>query len=189
MELPQPTGTIRGPNTVVDHLISPRPVERFATHSARAVFRNKLRRIDRLLINCTVWPRVIAVVVLGASLAACVNNSSPVPPADYSTKIVGRWQGTVGNLKETMSVSPDGTFTCQVHPTGFIANMLYPVVPGTISGKWRVSGKIITLTITGAKDERLANRIALSTIVTFNENELVLSSAGMTSSFVRVRLL
>jgi len=42
MELPQPTGTIRGPITAVDHLISPRPV---------------------------------------------------VTPADYSTKIVGRWQG------------------------------------------------------------------------------------------------
>jgi hypothetical protein len=164
-------------------------VVRFATHSEGAVFWNKLRRIARLLTNCAVSPRVIAIVVLGVSLAACVNNSSPVPPADYSTKIVGRWQGTVGNLKETMSVNADGTFSCQVHPTGFIANMLYPVVPGTISGKWSVSKKIITLTITGAKDERLANRVTSSTIVTFKENELVLSSAGMTSSFLRVQVL
>jgi hypothetical protein len=64
--------------------------------------------------------------------------------------------------------------------------MLYPVAPGTISGTWSITGKIITLTITGAKNERLANKIVSSTIVAFNENELALRSAGMTSSFRRV---
>jgi hypothetical protein len=65
-----------------------------------------MRRIARLKTNCAVWPRAIAVIVLGASLAACANNSSPVSEAAYSTKIVGRWQGTVGDLKETMSIKP-----------------------------------------------------------------------------------
>ncbi len=145
-----------------------------------------MRRIARLKTNCAVWPKGIAVIVLGASLAACANNSDPVSEAAYSTKIVGRWQGRVGDLKETMSFYGDVSFSCQVHPSGFIANMLYPVAPGTISGTWSITGKIITLTITGAKNERLANKIASSTIVAFNENELVLGSAGMISSFRRV---
>lgn len=134
--------------------------------------------------------RALAVVVLGASLAACGNNSRRVPEADFSTKIVGRWQGTVGDSRETMSIKGDGTFICQLHQTGFIANMLYPVVPGTISGTWVITGNTVTLMITGAKNERLANRTASSVIVSFNENELVLKSdRGETSSFVRIRAL
>jgi hypothetical protein len=142
-----------------------------------------------LKTNHAVWPRVIAAVILGVSLAACANNSSPVPEAAYSTKIVGRWQGTVGDLKETMSINGDGTFVCQLHPAGFIANMLYPVAPGTISGTWKITREIITLRISGAKNERLANKIASSTIVAFNENELVLRSDGKSSSFLRVLAL
>jgi hypothetical protein len=189
MELPQPTGTIRGPITVADHLTSPLRATHFATHGEAMVVLNKMRRIARLKANCALWARAIAVVVMGVSLAVCVNNSSPVSEAAYSTKIVGRWQGTVGDLKETMSINEDGTFSCEVRPMGFIANMLYPVAPGTVSGTWSITGKIITLTITGAKNERLANKIASSTIMAFNENELVLRSAGTSSSFRRVLAL
>ena len=103
--------------------------------------------------NCTPWVRAIAAVVLGFCLASCANNSPPVPEAEYSTKIVGRWQGTVGDLKETMSIDGDGTFVCQLYPMGFIANTLSQGVTGTIRGTWKITGAIITLRITGAENE------------------------------------
>jgi len=105
-------------------------------------------------------------------------------------KIVGRWQGTVGDLKEAMSLDGDGTFVCQLHPMGFIANTLSQGVTGTIRGTWKITGAIITLRITGAENESLRNKIASSTIVTFKEDELVLKSGGgETSPFQRVRSL
>ena len=137
--------------------------------------------------NGTPSVKEIAVVVLGFCLASCVNNSPPVPEAQYSTKIAGRWQGTVGDVKETMSIDADGTFVCQVHPMGFIANTLSQSVTGTIRGTWKITGAIITLRITDAKNELLENRVASSTIVAFKEDELVLKSdRGETSSFQRV---
>ncbi len=138
--------------------------------------------------NCTPSVRAIAVVVLGFCLASCANNSPPVSEAEYSTKIVGRWQGSVGDLKETMSIDGDGTFVCQLHPRGFIANTLSQSVTGTIRGMWTITGAIITLRITGAENEPLRNRIASSTIVAFKGDELVLrSDRGETSPFRRVR--
>ena len=146
-----------------------------------------MKRVDFIKTNCTPWVTAIAVVVLGFCLASCVNNSPPVPEAQYSKKIVGRWQGTVGDVKETMSIDGDGTFVCQVRPMGFIANTLSQGVTGTIRGTWKITGAIITLRITGANNELLGNRIASSTIVAFKENELVLKSdRGETSSFQRV---
>ena len=140
--------------------------------------------------NCTPWVRAIAVAVLGFCLASCANNSPPVSEAEYSTKIVGRWQGTVGDLKETMSIDGDGTFVCQLHPVGFIADTFHQSVTGTIRGTWKITGAIITLRITGAEDEHLRNTIASSTIVAFKEYELVLKSdRGETSRFQRVRAL
>ena len=134
--------------------------------------------------------KVIAIVVLGFFLASCTNNLLTVSKAEYPTKIIGTWQGTVGNLKETMSIKADGTFVCQLHPGGFISNMIFPTVPGTISGTWKINGEIITLSITGEKNENLKNSIASSTIVAFKENELVLkSSRGESSSFQRVNEL
>jgi hypothetical protein len=129
-----------------------------------------------------------ALVALSASLAACTNNSRPVSRADFSTAAVGRWQGTVGDSRETMSIKSDGTFICRLNQTGFIANMLYPVVPGTVSGTWIITGNVMTLMITGEKNERSLNKTASSVIVSFKENELVLKSdRGETSSFVRIR--
>lgn len=136
----------------------------------------------------TPWARAIAAGILGLCLASCANNSSTIPEAEYSTKILGHWQGTVGDVKETMSLGSDGTFVCGLHPMGFLANTLSQGVAGTIRGTWKITGAIITLRITGEKNERLGNRIASSTIVTFKENELVLKSdRGETSSFQRVR--
>jgi hypothetical protein len=146
-----------------------------------------MERVDLMKTNCTPWVNAIAVLVLGFYSASCANNSPPVPTAEYTTKIVGRWQGTVGDVKETMSINGDGTFVCHAHPMGFIANTLSQSVTGTIRGTWKITGAIITLRITGVKNERLGNRIASSTIVTFKENELVLKSdRGETAHFQRV---
>jgi hypothetical protein len=85
-----------------------------------------------------------------------------------------------------MSINRDGTFVCQLHPLGFIANTLSQGVSGKISGTWNIRGTLLTLRITGSQNERLANSAASSTIVSFNENLLVLrSDRGETSSFER----
>ena len=140
--------------------------------------------------NRTPWIRAIVVFVLGSCLVSCTTNTSTIPEAEYPTKIVGRWQGTVGDSKEIMSISGDGTFVCQLYPTGFIANTLSQGERGTIRGTWNITGAAITLRITGEKNERLENRIAASTIVAFKKDELVLKSdRGGTSPFQRVRAL
>jgi len=149
-----------------------------------------MKEMDLVKNKWTPWARAIAAAVLGFCWASCGNNSSTVPAAEYSTEIVGRWQGTVGDLKETMSIDADGTFVCQLYPTGFIANTLSQRVKGTVRETWEITGAIITLKITDAKKERLENRMAASTIVAFKKNELVLKSdRGGTSPFQRVRAL
>ncbi len=136
------------------------------------------------------WVRAIVVVVIGFCFVTCTNNLTPIPEAEYPTKIVGNWQGTVGNLKETMSIKSDSTFVCQIHPLGFIANTLSQSVTGTISGTWKIAGTILILRITGAKNEQLKNKVASSTIVSFTKDELVLKSGnGETSPFRRIRTL
>ncbi|MDQ6618535.1 MAG: hypothetical protein M3Z31_02365 [Pseudomonadota bacterium] len=134
--------------------------------------------------------RAIAIAMLGLFLAFCGNNSSRVPEAEYSAKLVGSWRGTVGDLKETMAIHGDGTFFCELRPMGFIANTLSQSATGTVEGTWKITGAIITLRVTGAQNEPLRNTIASSTIVAFSEDELVLKSdRDLTSSFQRVRAL
>ena len=135
-----------------------------------------------------VWP--IAVLVLGLCAASCAHNSRPVSEAEYSTKIVGRWEGTVGDSKENMSLNGDGTFVCELHTTGFIARTFSPGVTGTIRGTWKITGAVITLRVTSAEKENLRNRITSSTIEAFKGDELVLKSdRGETSPFERERAL
>ena len=149
-----------------------------------------MKGLNLMKSNCTHWVRTTVAVVLGFCLASCTNNSSTVPGREYSTKIVGHWQGTVGDLKETMSIDADGTFVCQLRPRGFIANTLSQSLPGMVRGTWKITGAIITLRITGAESEALKNKITSSTIVAFKEDELVLKSDhGETSPFRRVPAL
>jgi hypothetical protein len=146
--------------------------------------------IDLMKSNYTSWVRPIAVAVLGFCLVSCTNNLLTVSKADYPTKIIGSWQGTVGNLKETMSINGDGTFVCRLHPGGFIANTLSQGVTGTVRGTWKINGAIITLRITGEHNENLRSSVASSTIVSFKEGELILKSdRGETSSFQRANVL
>jgi hypothetical protein len=135
-----------------------------------------------------VWP--IAVLILGFCTASCAQHSRPIPESEYSTKIVGRWEGTVGDSKENMSLNGDGTFVCELHSTGFIARTFSPGVTGTIRGTWKITGAVITLRVTSAEKENLRNRITSSTIEAFKGDELVLKSdRGETSPFERVRAL
>ena len=140
--------------------------------------------------GCTARARAIAVVALGFAVASCAHNSLPVPETDYPAKIVGSWKGTVGDLKETMTINGDGTFVCELHPMGFIARTLSQGVTGTIRGTWKITGAVITLKIRSAEKEDLTNRTTSSTIVAFKGDELVLrSDRGDTSPFQRVRAL
>jgi hypothetical protein len=110
----------------------------------------------------------------------------PVAEAEYSAKIVGDWQGTVGDTKEAISFAADGKFVSQVRPQGFISNTLGQGVTGTVRGTWAIKGKSITLNIVSADDARLLNNSTASTIETFKPNELVVKSDnGETSTFVR----
>ena len=134
-----------------------------------------------------IYIRTLAAIFIGFGLASCANNSATVPVTEYSTKIVGRWQGTVGKLKENMSINADGTFICHLNPMGFLANTLSQGVPGTISGTWNITGSRITLKIISSENEDLMNKVASSTIERFRENTLTLKSdLGETSSFQRL---
>jgi hypothetical protein len=129
--------------------------------------------------------RQLAVVALGLLVSGCGKGPPAVSERDYPTALVGQWRGTVGNFKEVMTLHGDGTFNCQLAPAGFIATMIYPVPAGSVSGTWRVAGKIISLAVTSAHNERLENGLASSTIVAFNGNQLVLQAQGTTATFER----
>jgi hypothetical protein len=128
---------------------------------------------------------------LGPLLALALGASSctpakPVAEADYSAKIVGKWIGTVGDMKESVTFTADGIFVAQLHPKGFISDTLSQGVTGTIRGTWAVNGKTIILKITGAEDVHVKNSVTSSNILAFNENELSLKNdLGKTSTFTR----
>jgi hypothetical protein len=148
-----------------------------------------MQGVDRMKSDCTRWVRAIAVSVLGFCFAACTKESISVPKAEYPTRIVGGWQGTVGGVKEAMSIYSDGTFVCQTHPMGFIGKKLSPGVAGTIRGTWKIDGDIITLRITGTENEPPTSRITSITIVAFTEAEIELrADLAESAQFFRVRM-
>ena len=131
--------------------------------------------------------KITRLVSFALLTASCSPNVTSVKEAEYSTKIVGDWVGTVGDMKETISFSANGSFVSHLRPQGFISNTLGQGVTGTIGGTWAIKGKSITLNITSAEDERVLNKSTASTIETFKPDELVVkSNADGTSTFVRV---
>ena len=133
--------------------------------------------------------RLGLLVTLALGLSSC-KPPKPVAEAEYSAKIVGNWLGTVGNMKESITFSGDGSFIAQLRPQGFISNTLSQGVTGTIRGTWAINGKTITLKITSAEDERVNNSVTSSTILAFNQGELSMKSdRGETSTFARVTSL
>ena len=136
------------------------------------------------MAGLTRWSLLVLLVAFGVPSCA---PDAPIAGSQYPAKLVGDWQGTVGDMKETISFRADGGFVSQVRPMGFISNTLGQGVTGTIRGTWAIQGKVITLTISSAEDERLLNKTTASTIESFKQNELVVKSAsGETSTFVRV---
>jgi hypothetical protein len=141
-------------------------------------------RQGKVLVNLVRWHFFGILVLFG--LTACRPESPPFAEAEYPAKIIGEWLGTIGDVKETMSFKGDGNFVAQVRPSGFISNTLSQGVTGTIRGTWTITGKVITMKITEAENERLQNKTTSSTIVTLRQNELVVTSMnGETSTFMR----
>jgi hypothetical protein len=125
--------------------------------------------------------------MLLALLMSCSPSGTPVPQADYAARIVGGWQGTVGDVSETITFNGDGKFVSEVRPRGFISNTLGQGVTGTVRGTWQISGNAITLNVTSAQDARLADIATKSTIEKFEPNEIVVKSdRGDTSTFRRL---
>lgn len=140
---------------------------------------------SRFLMNISCLPLLALLLALAFGTLSCTP-AKPVAEADYSAKIVGTWLGTVGDMKEFISFSADGSFIAQLRPQGFISNTLYQGVTGTIRGTWVINGKNITLKITGAEDENIKNRMTSSTIMDFNQDEISMKSdQGETSTFQR----
>ena len=120
-------------------------------------------------------------------LAACSPNTTTVGEAEYSSKIIGNWQGKVGGTSETISFGANGEFVSLVRPGGFISMTLSQGATATVRGTWTIKGKSITLKISSNEDERVSNSVATATIEALKPNELfVKSSTGATSTFVRL---
>ena len=127
---------------------------------------------------------VLLLLTLG--IAACEQDGALILESQYDAKLVGDWQGTVAGESESISFRADGSFTSQVQQTGFISTTLGQGVAGSIDGRWDIQGNVITLAIESAENEQPLNLATTSTIVSFKQNELVISSGrGGTSSFVR----
>jgi hypothetical protein len=119
-------------------------------------------------------------------LASCAPDGATVKEPQYATKLVGDWQGTVGDMREGISFTADGKFVSKVRPRGFISNTLGQGITGTVRGTWAISGNVISLHIDSAEDETVLNKMTTSTIESFKQDGLVVrSSKGETSTFVR----
>ena len=141
--------------------------------------------IFRRLIKMTRLSLFGVLVACGLSTSCSV---APVKEAEYSATIVGEWFGTsvVGDTRESISFSANGSFVAHVRPVGFISNTFGQGVTGTIGGTWAIKGKSITLSITNADDERVLNKSTTSTIETFRPNELIVkSNTEGTSTLIR----
>ena len=142
-----------------------------------------------LLMKISYLPMLGLLLALAFGISSCTP-VEPVAEAEYSAKIVGNWLGTVGDMKESITFSSDGSFIAQVRPRGFISNTLSEGVTGTIRGTWTINGKNITLTITSAEDELVKNSVTSSTILAFSLDELTIrSDSGETSTFQRAASL
>ena len=126
------------------------------------------------------------VTLLALGLAACERNGAIIAAPQYQATLVGDWQGTVGDEQETISFTQDGRFTAQLLRKGFLSNTLGQGEAGTIKGSWVLQGKMITLAIDSTDHVQPLKLATTSTIVSFKQNELVVSSdAGKTSTFFR----
>jgi len=120
-------------------------------------------------------------------LVACEQAGSLVLEPQYASELLGSWEGTVSGQLETIRFDADGSFTARSHQTGFINTTLGQGVVGSIDGRWELDGKVIKLVIEGAENVQPLNLSTTSNIVSFNQNKLVMNSAGAgNATFLRV---
>lgn len=130
--------------------------------------------------------RAALVALLALPMLACEREGSALAEAQYQAALVGDWQGNVEGDSESISFQADGRFSSEVLPTGFIGTTLDQGVPSTVRGAWMLQGNVITLNIDQASGAPPVNLATTSTIVSFNENKLVVKSdTGQTSTFIR----
>jgi hypothetical protein len=159
------------------------------SRSKHAVSRRDWKRVHHsplFWIGAVLFLAGLMINVLSDDLSWRPSDAATIGAAEYSSKILGNWQGTVEGKNETISFDADGSFVSSVRPGGFISTTLGQGITGTIRGTWVIKGKSITLIISGAEDERVLNNVATATIETFKKNELIVkSSTGSTSTFMR----
>lgn len=125
-------------------------------------------------------------LMLALGLAGCEREGALLTESQYQGALSGDWSGSVGDEQESISFREDGRFNCKALPTGFISTTLGQGVAGTISGTWTLQGNVINLAIDQTSNEEPLNLATRSTIVTFNQNQLVVKSdSGATSTFIR----
>jgi hypothetical protein len=126
-------------------------------------------------------------ILIALSVSSCSPSPPPIAEGEFRATLLGTWQGTVGDMRETVSFRADDTFVAQLRPMGFISNTLSQGVTGTIHGTWSIHGKVVAMKVVKAENERLRNRTTSSTIATFQQNRLTVRSAsGETSKFERL---
>ena len=166
-------------NTENRHDGMPRPAGR--RHHWKRIHHSRL-----FWVGAFFFLAAIAIYVLSDDLSWRPANTVSVGEAQYSSKIVGDWQGRIEGTNETISFGADGGFVSTVQPQGFIGRTLGQGVTGTIRGTWAIKGKSITLNISSAEDERVLNSVATATIETFKPDEIIVKSgAGDSSTFIR----
>ena len=125
-------------------------------------------------------------LLFACGLSACSPDAATVAETEYSSKILGDWQGNAGGENETISFGADGGFVSLVRPGWFINMTLGQGVAGKIRGTWAISGNSITLNISSSEHERVLNSAATARIEMLKPNALVVkSSTGITSTFIR----
>jgi hypothetical protein len=129
--------------------------------------------------------RPLVAILFALAFTSCSPDPT-VPESGYHAALVGGWSGTVGEMRETITFRKDGSFSSQVHSTGFISNTLGQGVTGKIGGTWQLNGRVIKLSITSAENDTVLNKTTTSTIEKFRKDELTVKSAsGETSTFIR----
>jgi hypothetical protein len=130
--------------------------------------------------------RVALGLLLVLSINACERKGAELDQSQYQSALVGDWQGSVGGDNESITFHADGRFSSEVLPTGFISTTLDQGVTDTVSGTWMLQGKVINLGIEQASGAQPVDLATSSTIVSFNQNQLVIKSdSGQTSTFIR----
>jgi hypothetical protein len=125
--------------------------------------------------------------LLSILVCACESRGNSIAESQYASALVGKWQGAVGGEAEAISFREDGSYFSKLQSNGFIGRTLGQGVEGEIGGSWVIAGRVITLTVDSAENERPLNSTTTSTILEFKRNELVVKSAGgETSTFSRV---